>query len=100
MRAGTKAGTRTRPRPPRRSPSTTPRRSSPGSPPLERHTPTKPLSRRQGAERMAADFLVVVADFLEDDAVESPILGDIAQIKLAGARDEPELVRHVADADA
>src|SRR3954454_3672937 len=100
MRAGTETGTRRRTRAPRRSPSTTPRRSSPGSPPFERVMPTKPRSRRQGAERMAAEFLVVVADFLEDDAVEAPILGDIARITLAGARDEPELARHVADADA
>ena len=43
---------------------------------------------------------VVFADFLEETVVEAPILGDVARFVLAKARDEAELVPHVAEADA
>jgi phosphoglycerate dehydrogenase-like enzyme len=43
---------------------------------------------------------VVVADFLEEPTIEAPILGDIARITLARAREESELVPYLAEADA
>lgn len=36
-------------------------------------------------------FTVLIADFLDEASVETPVLGDIAQIRLAGARDEKDL---------
>jgi C-terminal binding protein len=49
---------------------------------------------------MPADYSVVITDFLEETTIESPILGDIARITLAGARDEAGLARHLDEADA
>jgi C-terminal binding protein len=49
---------------------------------------------------MAAEYHVVIADFLTETTVEAPILGDIARLTLAGAHDEAELADHLAGADA
>src|SRR5690242_3241449 len=49
---------------------------------------------------MPDESTVVIADFLEEATVEAPILGDIARIVLAGARDEPGLAPHLVEADA
>ena len=45
-------------------------------------------------------FTVLVADFLEDASVESPVLNDIATLVLCGARDEEELAGYLPGADA
>jgi C-terminal binding protein len=49
---------------------------------------------------MSPAHTVVVADFLEDDGVEAPILRDLARVVLARAHDEAELIPHLAEADA
>jgi C-terminal binding protein len=49
---------------------------------------------------MPADFSVVITDFLDEATIETPILGDIARITLAGAHDEPGLAPHLGVADA
>jgi phosphoglycerate dehydrogenase-like enzyme len=49
---------------------------------------------------MPADYSVVITDFLEEATIESPILGDIARITLAGARDEADLAKYLDEADA
>jgi len=49
---------------------------------------------------MPARFEVLIADFLDEATVETPILGDVAEIKLARGWSEAELVDHVATADA
>jgi C-terminal binding protein len=49
---------------------------------------------------MTAPMTVVVADFLEEQSVEAPILQDTARVVLARAHDEPELLPHLAGADA
>ena len=45
-------------------------------------------------------FTVLVADFLEEASVESPVLNDIATLVLCGARDEEELAGYLPGADA
>jgi C-terminal binding protein len=49
---------------------------------------------------MPAPFTVLVADFLEETSVETPILQDIARIVMAGATDESGLGPYLPDADA
>ncbi len=50
---------------------------------------------------MAQRFTVLIADFLDEASVETPILRDIAQIRLAGARDEKDLSEdQLGDVDA
>src|SRR5271163_927151 len=49
---------------------------------------------------MSDRFTVLVADFLDETSIESAILGDIARIIIARARDEAELADHLPDADA
>src|SRR5258708_6720192 len=49
---------------------------------------------------MSADYSVVIADFLDEATGESPILGDIARITLAGAHDEEGLAGYLGEADA
>ncbi len=49
---------------------------------------------------MPAPLTVVVADFLEESTIETPILMDTARIVLARATDEPSLSRFVSEADA
>jgi phosphoglycerate dehydrogenase-like enzyme len=49
---------------------------------------------------MPAEYSVVITDFLDEATVETPILGDLARITLAGARDEADLAGYVGDADA
>ena len=49
---------------------------------------------------MAEAYTVVVADFLEEAAIETPILQDLARIVLARATNESELAPYLADADA
>lgn len=49
---------------------------------------------------MPLPFTVVIADFLEETSVETPILQDIARIVLAGAVDEAGLEPYLAEADA
>lgn len=49
---------------------------------------------------MSDRFTVVIADFLEEDAIETAVLGDVARLVRAHARDEAELLPHVAAADA
>ena len=50
---------------------------------------------------MAQRFTVLIADFLDEASVETPILRDIAQIRLAGARDEKDLTEgQLGDIDA
>ena len=48
---------------------------------------------------MPAPCTVVVADFLEDASVETPVLEDIARIVLARATNEAELAPFLPDAD-
>ncbi|MEO6808932.1 MAG: C-terminal binding protein, partial [Isosphaeraceae bacterium] len=49
---------------------------------------------------MPSSFHVVITDFLDDATVETPVLGEIARITLAGAHDEVGLAPHLPDADA
>jgi C-terminal binding protein len=49
---------------------------------------------------MAADYRVVIADFLTETTVEAPILGAIARLTLAGAHVEADLADHLTEADA
>lgn len=49
---------------------------------------------------MGDRFRVVVTDFLDESSVETPILGDIAEIHLARAHSESELVPALPEADA
>jgi phosphoglycerate dehydrogenase-like enzyme len=49
---------------------------------------------------MAAPYQVVIADFLDESEVETPILGEIATVHLARAWSEAELLTHVESADA
>jgi phosphoglycerate dehydrogenase-like enzyme len=49
---------------------------------------------------MQQHFRVVVTDFLDETSVEAPILGDIADLSLAGVRHESELGPDIALADA
>ena len=49
---------------------------------------------------MPARSKVLIADFLRDDSVERPVLGDVADIVVAGASHESELAPHLGDADA
>src|SRR4051812_25517495 len=49
---------------------------------------------------MAERFRVVVADFLDEMEVEAPILGDLADIVLAGGHAEDDLFDLVPEADA
>lgn len=49
---------------------------------------------------MRARFRVVVTDFLDESTVETPILGDIADIHLAMAHSEGDLAGVLPDADA
>src|SRR4051794_11417492 len=49
---------------------------------------------------MADRFRVLVADFLDEVAIEGPLLDDIAEFDLAGARHEGELADRLAEADA
>jgi phosphoglycerate dehydrogenase-like enzyme len=49
---------------------------------------------------MSRRFRVLVTDFLDETSVEAPILDDIADLTLAAARDESELVELLPDADA
>jgi C-terminal binding protein len=43
---------------------------------------------------------VLLADFLEDDSIEGPVLEGVAQLVVARGRDEADLARHLEDADA
>jgi phosphoglycerate dehydrogenase-like enzyme len=45
-------------------------------------------------------FTVVVADFLDETSVESPVLGEIADLVLCRAMHEEELAEHLPGADA
>ncbi len=45
-------------------------------------------------------FTVLIADFLEEDSIETAVLGDIATLARAHARDEAELLPRVDSADA
>ncbi len=49
---------------------------------------------------MADRFRVVITDFLDEASVEAPVLGDLADLIVAGAHDEADLSPHVATADA
>jgi len=49
---------------------------------------------------MAERFRVLVADFLDDATVETPLLEDLARIEIAGAADEAELADRLPGADA
>ena len=49
---------------------------------------------------MPSKLTVVAADFLDEAGIETPILGDVARIVLARARDEAELQPFLAEADA
>jgi len=49
---------------------------------------------------MAERFRVLVADFLDDATVETPVLEDLAQIEIAGAAAESELAGRLPGADA
>ncbi len=49
---------------------------------------------------MPERFRVLITDFLAETSVETPILGDIADLVTARAFDESELVDQLADADA
>jgi phosphoglycerate dehydrogenase-like enzyme len=45
-------------------------------------------------------FTVLVADFLDETSIESPVLDDIATLALGRAMHEQELAEHLPDADA
>lgn len=49
---------------------------------------------------MADKFNVLIADFVTDSEVETPILSDIANIEVANAHDEAHLARLLPQADA
>jgi C-terminal binding protein len=49
---------------------------------------------------MSDRFTVLIADFLDETSIESAVLGDIARLVMARARDETELAEFLADADA
>jgi phosphoglycerate dehydrogenase-like enzyme len=49
---------------------------------------------------MSERFTVLVADFLEETSIESPILGDIARLVIGRATDEAELSAFLPQADA
>jgi C-terminal binding protein len=49
---------------------------------------------------MSERFTVLIADFLDETSIESAVLGDIARIVIARARDETELAAYLPDADA
>jgi C-terminal binding protein len=49
---------------------------------------------------MAEKLKVLIADFLEETSIESTVLGDIARIVIARAKDEGELAQHLGDTDA
>jgi phosphoglycerate dehydrogenase-like enzyme len=49
---------------------------------------------------MPKPFCVLVADFLDEASIETPILGDLSTIKLARATTELELADHLPTADA
>ncbi len=49
---------------------------------------------------MSDRFTVLIADFLDETSIESEVLGDIARIVIARAREERELADYLADADA
>ncbi|MCA1686789.1 MAG: C-terminal binding protein [Planctomycetia bacterium] len=49
---------------------------------------------------MPEPFTVVIADFLDEAGVETPILEDVARVVVAGASDEESLRPFVAEADA
>jgi C-terminal binding protein len=49
---------------------------------------------------MAERFRVLVTDFLDESSVETPILGDIAELVLAQAHSEADLFPYLPDADA
>jgi C-terminal binding protein len=49
---------------------------------------------------MPAPFTVVVADFLEESGIETPVLEDVGRVVLARATDEKTLLPFVAEADA
>lgn len=49
---------------------------------------------------MSKPYCVLVADFLKESAVETPVLNDLARIELAGASDESELAELLPAADA
>jgi C-terminal binding protein len=49
---------------------------------------------------MSDRFTVLIADFLDETSIESAILGDIARIVIARAKDEAELADHLPEADA
>ena len=45
-------------------------------------------------------FRVLITDFLDETTVETPVLGDLADLVTAGAWDESELTDEVGRADA
>jgi C-terminal binding protein len=49
---------------------------------------------------MSDRFTVLIADFLDETAIESAVLADIAQIIMARAKDEAELAEYLPVADA
>ena len=49
---------------------------------------------------MSKRFTVLIADFLDEDSIESAVLGDIAKLVMARAADESELSDYLPDADA
>jgi C-terminal binding protein len=49
---------------------------------------------------MSERFTVLIADFLDETSIETAVLGDIARIVIAQARDETELADYLPGADA
>ncbi len=49
---------------------------------------------------MSDRFTVLIADFLDETAIESAILGDLADLIMARARDETELSAYLPETDA
>ena len=60
----------------------------------------RPAPATQQECLMSDRFTVLIADFLDETSIESAILGDIARIVIARARDEAELADHLPLADA
>jgi len=52
------------------------------------------------SSKQSKRFTVLIADFLDETSIESTVLGDIAQLVMARASDETELIDYLPQADA
>ncbi len=70
-----------------------------GHPMLRSTTPRRSPAFEQ-EHSMSERFNVLIADFLDETSIESAVLGDIARIEMAKAREEAELGPYLPNADA